>query len=133
MRIYAPDNTVSYGPKKNRINTAWCRKCSVFTTFTIRFRIVNDGVLIDLGILFIFLCELCIIIVICEISLILLDNQLSFNLIEYQSSLSFFTSDNLINLSHKTMVMMFKKRIVLTLHGAVNAPFLRHLRFVLGS
>ncbi len=49
MRISAPDNTVYYGPKMDRIDTVYGRKCPVFTTFTVRFRIVNDAVLIDLG------------------------------------------------------------------------------------
>ncbi len=49
MRISAPDNTVYYGPKMDRIDTVYGRKYPAFTTFTVRFRIVNDAVLIDLG------------------------------------------------------------------------------------
>ncbi len=49
MRISAPDNTNYYGPKTDRIDTVYGRKYPVFTTFTVRFRIVNDAVLIDLG------------------------------------------------------------------------------------
>ena len=49
MRISAPDNTIYYGPKTDRIDTVYGRKYPVFTTFTVRFRIVNDAVLIDLG------------------------------------------------------------------------------------
>jgi hypothetical protein len=45
----APDNTVQYGPKTSRFYTVYCRKGSVFTAFTVRFRVVNDAVLIDLG------------------------------------------------------------------------------------
>jgi hypothetical protein len=48
-RISAPDNTVRYGPKTGCIYTVYWRKCSVFEIFTVRFRIVNDSVLIDLG------------------------------------------------------------------------------------
>jgi cellulose synthase/poly-beta-1,6-N-acetylglucosamine synthase-like glycosyltransferase len=51
VRISAPDNTVYYGPKTDRIDTVYGRKYPVFTTFTARFRIVNDTVLIDLGII----------------------------------------------------------------------------------
>ena len=50
MRISAPDNTIYYGPKTDRIDTVYGRKYPVFTTFTVRFRIVNDAVLIDLGV-----------------------------------------------------------------------------------
>ena len=34
----------------DRIDTVYGRKCPVFTTVTVRFWIVNDAVLIDLGI-----------------------------------------------------------------------------------
>ncbi len=55
MRISAPDNTIYYGPKTDRIGTVYGRKYPVFTTFTVPFRIVNDAVLIDLGyVLFLF-------------------------------------------------------------------------------
>ncbi len=47
--ISAPDNTIYYGPKADRIDTVYGRKCPVFTPFTVRFRIVNGAVLIDLG------------------------------------------------------------------------------------
>jgi hypothetical protein len=47
----APDNTVQYRPKTSRFYTVYCRKGSVFTAFTVRFRVVTDAVLIDLGIL----------------------------------------------------------------------------------
>jgi hypothetical protein len=50
VRISAPDNTIYYGPKTDRIDAVYGRKCRVFTTFTVRFRIVNDAVLIDLGV-----------------------------------------------------------------------------------
>jgi hypothetical protein len=33
-----------------RIYTVYGRKCPIFETFTVRFRIVNDAVLIDLGV-----------------------------------------------------------------------------------
>ncbi len=50
MRISPPDNTIYYGPKTNRIDKVYWCKCPIFTTFTVRFRIVNDAVLIDLSI-----------------------------------------------------------------------------------
>jgi hypothetical protein len=40
---------VGVGPKTDRINPIYYRKCTVFTTFTVRFRRVNDAVLIDLA------------------------------------------------------------------------------------
>ncbi len=39
----------------DRIDTLYGRKYPVFTTFTVRFPIVNDAVLIDLGIAFLFI------------------------------------------------------------------------------
>jgi hypothetical protein len=43
-------NTVWYGPKTGRIYTVYCRKCPVLKTFTVCFRIVNNAVLIVLGV-----------------------------------------------------------------------------------
>jgi hypothetical protein len=49
VRISAPDNAVWYGPKTGRIYTVYYRKYPVFEALAVRFRIVNDAVLIDLG------------------------------------------------------------------------------------
>jgi hypothetical protein len=49
VRITAPDITVQYAPKTNRIYPLYCRKYPVLTTFTERFRTVNETVLMDLG------------------------------------------------------------------------------------
>jgi hypothetical protein len=49
VRISAPDDTIHYGPKTTQIDTVCGRKCPAFTTFTVRFRILNDAVFIDLG------------------------------------------------------------------------------------
>jgi len=38
-----------YGPKTNRKYTQYCLKCAVCTTFTVRFPIVSDTVLIGIG------------------------------------------------------------------------------------
>jgi hypothetical protein len=38
-RNSAPDNMVRYGPKTSRFYTVYCRKGSVFTAFTVRFRV----------------------------------------------------------------------------------------------
>jgi hypothetical protein len=44
------EKTAKYGPSAIRIYTIYCRKRLVLKIFTVRFRIVNDAVLIDLGI-----------------------------------------------------------------------------------
>ena len=49
VRIFAPDNTVRYGPKTDRIYTVYRRKYPVFTAFSVRKLSVNDTVLTDLG------------------------------------------------------------------------------------
>ncbi len=44
------DNAVYYGPKIDRIDPIYYRKCTVFTTFAVCFRRISDAVLIDLGV-----------------------------------------------------------------------------------